>query len=379
MVIIFYGTGAELIKMLGIVQRIPRDQQLLICTSQQNAGLQHVHAQLDVKPDIYLARGWKGKDVENMRQMLVLMLRVHSQFALQFSKIKSQIKVNDKTHNTKSVVLVHGDTLTTVVGSYLGRILGLPVGHVEAGLRSGSWKSPFPEEIDRRIVTKIARIHFPPTQLAENNLSDENAKGTIINTKFNTAKDAIGQADKFVSKNFASLNLPASYTLVLLHRTELLENRNDLESILSTIHEYAEEKNNIVFTTHSTTKARIESYKFNHFLKHPYIQTISKQPYFDFMAIVKNADAVITDGGGLQEDTYFLGIPSIVHRARTERQEGLGVNSSLSEMDVKKVATFLRKHPSKNKFKKLVDATSPSEIVVEYLLENNFITESNKV
>lgn len=373
MIIVFYGTGAELIKMYGIIKGIPRDQQLLICTSQQYAGLQKVHAQLDIKPDIYLARGWKNNDVANMKQMLGLMLRAHGSFAKQFLAIKKQLKDSDKKYKNSSIVLVHGDTLTTVVGAYLGRTLGLPVAHVEAGLRSGSWKSPFPEEMDRRIVAKFARVHFTPSDLAKQNLMNEKTRGEIVPTTFNTAKDAIEQSDKFVSDNYAKLKLPKHYCLVLLHRTELLESKEALEAILQTIREHANKKNHVVFTMHTTTSTRIKGYGLMHYLESPYIRIIPKQPYFDFMAIVKSADYIITDGGGLQEDSFFLGIPVIVHRRRTERQEGLGLNASISKMDVSKVADFLENHPDKKKFQSLTNSTSPSKIVIDYLSRNNYI------
>jgi UDP-N-acetylglucosamine 2-epimerase (non-hydrolysing) len=373
MVITFYGTSAELIKMYGIIKNLPRDQQLLICTSQQHAGLQKVHKQLEIEPDVYLATGWKGNDVANMKQMLGLMLKVHGSFASQFTSLKRQIKSHDREHNTKSIVLVHGDTLTTVVGAYLGRTLNLPVAHIEAGLRSGSWKNPFPEELDRRIVAKIARIHFAPNDLAEENLRNESAKGELINTTFNTAKDAIEQSDRFVSDGYADLKLPDQYCLVLLHRTELLENRQSLESILKTIRDHADKQKHIVFTMHTTTSERIKSYGFEHYLEHPYIRIIPKQPYFDFMAIVKAADYIVTDGGGLQEDSFFLGIPVIVHRERTERQEGLGFNASISKMDVSKVAEFLDDHKDKKDLQGLADETSPSKVVTDYLFRNNYI------
>lgn len=372
MVITFYGTGAELIKMYGVIKGIPRDQQLLICTAQQYAGLQKVHEQLDIQPDLYLAKGWKNEDVANMKQMIGLMLTAHGNFAKQFTSIKQLIKTNEKQYDTKSIVLVHGDTLTTVVGSYLGRTLGLPVAHVEAGLRSGSWKSPFPEELDRRFAAKIARVHFAPNDLAEKNLRNERTKGEIINTTFNTAKDAIEQADKFVSKNYAELKLPTHYCLALLHRTELLENKESLEAILKTLRAHADTGNWVIFTMHSTTAARIKSYGFEHYLEgSDYFRTIPKQPYFDFMAIVKHADYIVTDGGGLQEDAFFLGIPAIVHRERTEREEGLGLNASISKMDVTKVADFLENHPDKKDFQRTTESISPSKIVIENLLAKN--------
>lgn len=375
MVITFYGTGAELIKMYGVIKGIPRNQQLLICTAQQYAGLQKVHEQLDIQPDIYLAKGWKQQDVANMKQMVGLMLTAHINFARQFVAIKRLIRKSDRQHGTKSIVLVHGDTLTTVVGAYLGRTLGLPVAHVEAGLRSGSWKSPFPEELDRRFAAKIARIHFAPNDLAEQNLRNEHTKGIILNTAFNTAKDAIEQSDKFVSKNYAELQLPAHYCLVLLHRTELLESKDSFEAILKTLRTHADKGNPVVFTMHTTTAERIRSYGFSHYLEDSnYIRVIQKQPYFDFMAIVKQADYIVTDGGGLQEDSFFLGIPVIVHRERTERQEGIGTNALLSKMDVNKVAEFLEYHEDKQKFQGLIHNTSPSAVVCDFLKSNNYTT-----
>lgn len=373
MVITFYGTSAELIKMYGIIKGIPRDQQLLICTAQQYAGLQKVHQQLDIHPDVYLARGWRNKDVANMKQMFGLMLHAHGSFIKQFLTIKKLIKENNKKHGTASVVLVHGDTLTTIVGAYMGRALHLPVAHVEAGLRSGSWKNPFPEELDRRAVAKIARIHFAPNDLAEQNLKTEKTKGDILNTTYNTAKNAIEQSDKFVSEDYTKLNLPKHYGIILLHRTELIENKDSFETILKTLNNHAANGNQLVFTMHTTTAEKIKSYGFDKYFTHKNIRTIPKQPYFDFMAIVKAADYAVTDGGGLQEDAYFLGIPVVVHRERTERQEGIGINATLSRLDIAVVRDFLDHHVNKADLKKLTNATDPSKIVIDYLQNNHFV------
>lgn len=373
MIVIFYGTSAELIKMLGIIKDVPRSEQFLICTAQHREGLKKLHPQLGVEPDLYLSDGWKGKDVANMKQMLALMLRSHGRFAVKFGAIKKKINQHDKAHGTKSIVLVHGDTLTTVVGAYLGRILGLKVGHVEAGLRSGAWNSPFPEELDRRIVAKIARVHFPPNDEAEANLRVEKTKGEIINTTYNTAKDAIEMSSQFVSEEFSRLQLPEHYCLVLLHRTELLESKEDLEAILKVINAHASPKTPVVFTEHTTTKQKIKDYNLEHYLHKDGLVALPKQPYFDFMTIVGNADYVVTDGGGLQEDTFFLGIPSMVHRKRTERSEGLGLNADISRMDVEKVADFLKHHKDKKQFQKMRDGVSPSQVVVDYLKEHHYV------
>lgn len=376
MIVIFYGTSAELIKMLGIIKKTPRSEQLLICSSQHNQGLKKVHKQLGVEPDIFLSNGWRGGDVANMKQMLGMMLHAHGTFLRSLVKLRRKIKEHDKKLGTKSVAIVHGDTLTTVVGCYMGRLLGLPVAHVEAGLRSGSWRNPFPEEIDRRVAAKFAHYHFAPNPTAIANLEKERVKGEIINTKFNTAKDAIEMADQFTSEEFRTLKLPKNFCLTLLHRTELIENKDSLDAILKALADHASEKTPVLFTEHTTTREKINSYGLAHYFDKPGFDILPKQPYFDYMAIVKRADYLVTDGGGLQEDAFFLGIPAMVHRQTTERDEGLGLNADISHMDVKKVADFLKNHKNKSDFSQIASKISPSQIVVDYFVKHNFIKTS---
>ena len=379
MIVIFYGTSAELIKMLGVIQRVPRSEILLICSSQHHNGLKKVHKQLDIQPDITLSSGWFGNDVMNIKQMVGMMLYAHGQFLRQLLPIRRRIKLHDKKMGTKSLAIVHGDTLTTVIGSYMGRALGLRVAHVEAGLRTHNWRSPFPEEIDRRIAAKFARLHFPPSELAESDLRKENVKGEIINTKFNTAKDAIEQSSDYLSADFKNLKLPKNYCLVLLHRTELIESKDDLEEILKVVNSHASLKTPVVFTEHSTTWAKIRSYGFEHYLDKKGLTVIHKQPYFDFMEIVRRSGYIVTDGGGLQEDAYFLGIPTVVHRKVTERQDGIGFNAELSGLDTKKVAEFLISHKNKEDLSRTIESTSPSQIIADTLeAQGYYIAKTNE-
>jgi UDP-N-acetylglucosamine 2-epimerase (non-hydrolysing) len=376
MIIIFYGTSAELIKMVGIIQRIPRSELLLICSSQHHNGLKKVHKQLGITPDINLSNGWFGKDVMTIKQMAGMMVYAHAKFLRHLLPIRKLIKQHDKIQGTKSIAVVHGDTLTTVIGSYMGRLLGLRVAHVEAGLRTHNWRSPFPEEIDRRIAAKFARLHFPPSDLAESDLRKEGAKGEIINTLYNTAKDAIELSSNYLSDDFKNLELPDKYCLVLLHRTELIENKDSLEEILRVINAHASHKTPVVFTEHSTTWEKIRNYGFEHYLKKDGLVVIHKQPYFNFMEIVRNSEYIVTDGGGLQEDAYFLGIPTIVHRKVTERQDGIGFNAELSHLDIKKVVNFLNNHKNKADLSRTVEKSSPSQIVVDTFIQQNYYKDS---
>jgi len=362
--------------MIGITQRIPRSELLLICSSQHNKGLKKVHEQLNIYPDINLSNGWFGNDVMTIKQMFGMMLHAHGKFALNLLPLRRKIRQHDKQHGTKSIAVVHGDTLTTVIGSYMGRMLGLKVAHVEAGLRTHNWRSPFPEEIDRRIAGKFARLHFPPSELAESDLRKEHAKGEIVNTHYNTAKDSIEMSSSLLSDDFKELVLPKEYCLVLLHRTELIENKDDLEAILKVVHEHASLKTPVVFTEHSTTWEKIRSYGFEHYLQKNGLTVIHKQPYFNFMEIVRRAEYIVTDGGGLQEDAYFLGIPTIIHRKVTERQDGLGFNAELSGLDTQKVAAFLRNHKNKSELTRKVEAVSPSQIVIDTFLSHNYFDKN---
>jgi len=375
MVIIFYGTSAELIKMLGVTQNIPRSEQLLICSSQHHNGLKKVHEQLGVQPDITLSDGWFGNDVVSIPQMFGMMMHAHAKFLRHLLPLRRRIRAHDKKMGTKSIAVVHGDTLTTVIGCYMGLALGIKVAHVEAGLRTHNWRTPFPEEIDRRIAAKFARLHFPPSEVAEADLRKENAKGEIVNTKYNTAKDAIEQSWKYLSDEFKNLTLPDHYCLVLLHRTELIENKADLEAILKVIYDHASPKTPVVFTQHSTTWAKIKAYGFEHYLEKDGLIVIPKQPYFDYMEIVRRSDYIVTDGGGLQEDAFFLGIPTIVHRKKTERQDGIGFNAELSGLDVKRVAKFLKNHKSKEEFARKIEGFSPSMVVVNDFKERGYFSE----
>ncbi len=367
MIIIFYGTSAELIKMLGIIQRIPRSEQLLICSSQHHGGLKKIHEQLGITPDITLSSGWFGEDVRNIKQMFGMMLFAHANFLRHLISLRARIRRHDREHNTKSIAIVHGDTLTTVIGAYMGRMLGLKVAHVEAGLRTHNWRSPFPEEIDRRIAGKLSRVHFPPNNEAEQNIRNEHLKGKVINTRYNTAKDAIEQSYKYLTPDFKDLKLPINYCLVLLHRTELIENRADFEAILKAINSHASTKNRVVFTQHSTTWEKVKSYGFEHYFEKKGITVIPKQPYFDFMEIVRRADYIVTDGGGLQEDAYFLGIPLIIHRKKTERPDGIGFNAELSGLDVTNVEKFLTNHKNKKDLMRNIEDFSPSQVIVDSL------------
>ncbi len=374
MVVIFYGTSAELIKLLGIINNSPRDQLLLVCTAQQRKQIEQFHEQSNIFPDMYLAQGWRGHDVLNILQMLGFMIKVHANYIRKYRSIRKAYRSSDAKHGTISTAMVHGDTLTTVVGVYFGLLLGLRVTHIEAGLRSGHIFHPFPEEIDRRIVSRFARIHFAPNKDAVANLTAENTKGEIINTKYNTCKDAIEIASTMKSELVQSLCLPKKYGLISIHRTELLERKKELEEFLRIISKHLSGKNKMVFLDHSTTKEKLRVLHFDHYLKNENLIRIPKLAYFDFIQVAKGAKYILTDSGGLQEDAYFLGVPTLIHRLATERSEGLGLNVELSYLSSEKLEEFINQNTHNNTPPVVLrDTVSPSKIVVKWLKQHNYL------
>lgn len=373
MVVIFYGTSAELIKLLGLVKGTERESLFLICTAQQREQLEQFHAQSAITPDLYLAHGWRGRDVLNILEMIGFMLKVHMNFIRHYYKIRHSYRRYDTQHRTKSLAVVHGDTLTTVVGAYMGRLLGLQVSHIEAGLRSGKLLHPFPEEIDRRIVSRIARIHFAPNDVAVENLVREQTRGDIIDTRYNTSKDAMKLADNFRSEVVDGLALPGRFGLVSIHRTELLERKKELEDFLRVVGESVTVDMPMVFLDHSTTKEKLKVLRLDHYLERAGMHRIPKLAYMDFIQVVKKADYIITDSGGLQEDAYFLGVPTIIHRLTTERNEGLGINVELSYLKTDNLRSFINRQKGSHEITKLDDDVSPSGIVLDYLRENKYI------
>ena len=155
--------------------------------------------------------------------------------------------------------MIHGDPLTAPYGALMGRALGLPVAHLEAGMRSHNWRNPFPEELDRRIAGAFATIHYANTDLEISNL--KHARGEIVKIGANTVLDAIDMVPEGESaiKDILGDRAPEGrYALFSIHRTELLGNRERLKSILETVAEFKFDFP-MYFIDHPVTVAALKS------------------------------------------------------------------------------------------------------------------------
>jgi UDP-N-acetylglucosamine 2-epimerase (non-hydrolysing) len=367
MIIYVYGTTGESIKIATLVEKTPKNKRLLIDTNQQPKLLDKFYSSTSFsRPDIVISNGWKGNDLTKPWQMVVWLFVIWKNYF--FGGVRKKIKELQKIEPV--LVVVHGDTVTTVMGALFGKFAGAKVAHIEAGLRSGNWKHPFPEEIDRRIVSKIADFNFSPGKLATSNLKSERVKGEIIDTGSNTVADSAKWAKKQKPKNMPKLP-SEKFCLVSVHRNEFLVSPVKLKSFLEAIANYSI-KMPIVFLDHPITSARMTQLKLDSILNRNNIMRVPKQGYINMMHLIDSANVIVTDSGGLQEESYYLGIPCIVHRVATERDEGIGENVVLTRMDAENLANELRNYKKKLKIKTKREFT-PTKKIIDRIYSENFI------
>lgn len=263
------------------------------------------------------------------------------------------------------IVLTHGDTLTTWWGALLGRLYGCRVMHVESGLRSFNLFNPFPEEINRLITFRLANYYACPGEWALKNV--EKYKGKKINTHLNTQIDTLRFGiDNCETADFA---VPEEkYVVVSIHRYENIFK----EAVFKQIVEHLEEvsKNfKILLVQHPATETQINKLGFRMRLEdNPSIELLPRLEYLQFVKAIKYSEFVITDGGGNQEELYYMGKPTLIFRNETERQEGIGETAVISKLDRKIINNFMKDY--KKYQKDVLEYTgSPSSIIVDSLRE----------
>lgn len=356
MIIFIYGTTAEAIKIAPVVRRLT-DKGVPVqhwVTQQHTESLRKAMPELGFPaPTEVIANGFRGKPLKSPVQMVGWMFDV-ARWSL------GNIRRIRKTLPQDSAVIVHGDTMTTVLGTFIGRRLKVPVAHVEAGLRSGNWRHPFPEELDRRIVGRFANIHYVPTEEAANNLSKQR---NVVLTHGNTAKDAVRDA----AGDSAAVTEP--YGLVLLHRFEFISNSALVTETLQTLDANSPLPLRLIVDAYSRdaieqTIADLGLTKFS---------VMPKLEHSQFVAVLRSASFVVTDSGGIQQEAAVFGIPTLVHRKVSESREGIGTSAVLSGWEQNAVIDFLA-HADDYRVVDVDPGASPSDIIVADLIERGLAT-----
>lgn len=218
------------------------------------------------------------------------------------------------------LVIVQGDTTTTLVGAISAFYHKVPVAHVEAGLRTFDKHQPFPEEINRRLVTQAADYHFAPTDTSRRNLLNEGIPDKFVWVTGNTAIDALFMT---LDKLGESIGIPRERReiLVTAHRRE--NHGEPLVRICRAILRIADEFPDVHFTYPVHPSPRIRKPVFDLLGGHPRIDLPEPMDYEKFVAAMNRAHLILTDSGGVQEEAPSLGKPVLVLRETTERPEGV--------------------------------------------------------
>jgi UDP-N-acetylglucosamine 2-epimerase (non-hydrolysing) len=280
--------------------------------------------------------------------------------------LKKLTELKDACPENQINVLVHGDTLTTLLSAYCGRRLGLKVIHLESGLTSGKLFSPFPEEMIRRLVFRVTDIAICPDDISAAHMRNV-SKAEIFNTHGNSIIDA---ANLVLAQETKDIHPGTAPRLIFsIHRFQNIYNKQRLMEMVELIVQLATEFE-IYFILHPSTKKRL--------LKTGLMEKLSiaknvhlsdRMAYGDFIRLVSHAECVLTDGGSNQEELAYLGIPTIIMRDYTERIDGIGKNAIMESSAEGGVISYLKDGKYKNLNKELrnCNESSPSDIIAGIL------------
>ncbi len=251
-------------------------------------------------------------------------------------------------HEQPDVVVVYGDTNSTLAGALAAAKLNLPIAHVEAGLRS--FNRGMPEETNRIVSDHISDLLLAPTLTAMGNLKTEGLASRAALTG-DIMYDAVLHYRAVVQRNSTILSRlalqPGEYGLVTLHRAQNTDDRERMERLLATMNAIAADHLQLVFPVHPRTAARLKSL-LPDWYAHPRIQVIEPVGYLDSLALLTNARVALTDSGGLQKEALFLGCPCVTLRTETEWTETLaGGANVLCDADPIKIRDAVAAHASR--------------------------------
>ena len=319
-ILIIFGTRPEAIKMAPLVkefQKYPDAFDTKVCvTAQHREMLDQVLFFFDIIPDYDLDLMKPGQNLHDLTATIIKSLKlILEEFIPDF-------------------VFVHGDTTTTMAGSIASFYSGAKVCHVEAGLRTNNKLSPFPEEINRQITSRICDYHFAPTETSKKNLLKENISHSSILVTGNTVIDALIKTVKKVNENPSKLiqNLSAKIgnqevVLVTGHRRE--NHGGGFERICNALKTIALDSANrlVIYPVHLNPKVQEPVNRILSGINN--IILINPLAYQDFIWLMNRSKIIITDSGGVQEEAPSLGKPVLVMRDTTERPEAVEAGTVL--------------------------------------------------
>ncbi|WP_345782117.1 non-hydrolyzing UDP-N-acetylglucosamine 2-epimerase [Luteimonas endophytica] len=312
---VVFGTRPEAIKMapvVAVLRAISGIDTLVAVTAQHREMLDQVLTLFEIAPNI---------DLDVMR---------HGQTLPQvFGRILEGMSSALAEHRP-DLVLVHGDTSTTLAAALAALYSKIPVGHVEAGLRTGDIHSPWPEEANRRLTAPLAELHFAPTERAARNLLAEGIDESQIHITGNTVIDALLDVVARLEERpdlatrlacqFPFINPDKRLILVTGHRRESFG--HGFEQICLALTDIAAREDvQVLYPVHLNPNVREPANRI--LSRHPRVRLIEPQDYLPFVYLMSRAHVILTDSGGVQEEAPSLGKPVLVMRETTERPEAV--------------------------------------------------------
>ncbi|WP_043531918.1 non-hydrolyzing UDP-N-acetylglucosamine 2-epimerase [Litchfieldella xinjiangensis] len=317
-VMVVVGTRPEAIKMAPLVHALLAQEKINLhfCTTgQHQAMLQQVLDLFELEATIHLKTMATGQTLNTLLPSLITQLdRVY-------------------TAEEPDLILVHGDTATCFAATLAAFHRGLPIAHVEAGLRSGDRQLPHPEEAYRRMTTCLAALHFAPTQTARTNLLNEGVPDKAISVTGNTVIDALlwvrdrlpSQRRQLSSSDLDRIRSEARVVLVTSHRRENFG--KGLQNICAAITLLAQRYPDIDFVYPVHLNPRVRDLVHQRLALVPNIHLLEPLDYRSFVWLMDRSTLILTDSGGIQEEAPGLGIPVLVMRDQTERPEAVGAGT----------------------------------------------------
>ncbi|WP_205677425.1 non-hydrolyzing UDP-N-acetylglucosamine 2-epimerase [Aquitalea denitrificans] len=320
-VLTIFGTRPEAIKMIPVVQALqncPGVVSQVCVTGQHREMLDQVLNLFDIKPDHDLQLMHKAQGLAPLTALLIQ----------EIDKVLDLVRPD--------VVLVHGDTATTLGASLAAFYRKIPVGHVEAGLRTGDLTSPWPEEMNRRVVDTLASWYFAPTEESCSNLRQEGVDSDRIFITGNSVVDTLlltvdklqrqPQLQARMNDSFAFLRSGSRMILITGHRRESFGEKfkNFCRALILLAERYPEVE--LVYPVHLNPNVREPVYALLSSVAN--IHLIDPQEYLPFVYLMVRSYLIITDSGGIQEEAPALGKPVLVTRDTTERPEALAAGTA---------------------------------------------------
>lgn len=300
------GTRPEAIKLAPLILEARVRESLkpiIVLTNQHPELAAEALADFSILPDFTL-------DTFSESQGLSLLT---SKVLAELQKIRERLE--------DSIIVVQGDTTSALAAGLFAFYSKLPLIHIEAGLRTNDRSSPFPEELNRVILSKLADLNFAPTHIAKSNLIVEGVAENSINVSGNTCTDAVRIMGG--ERTLDLDNKDRNGVLVTLHRRENQDNGliTTQTQVLFDIFSTALKECQVVVIQHPNPKSR-EAFD-PRFLKLPNVQTVKPLKYSQLVSLLNSMQMIVTDSGGLQEEATYLGIPTLILRNSTERPEAV--------------------------------------------------------